>query len=43
MLAQNLLASDVIRRLAWQPPQPADEDAVRERLAESAPVRGRST
>jgi ribonuclease D len=34
VLAQNLLASDVIRRLAWQPPQPADEAAVRERLAE---------
>jgi ribonuclease D len=33
VLAQNLLASDVIRRLAWQPPQPADEAAVRERLA----------
>jgi ribonuclease D len=34
VLAQNLLASDVVRRLAWQPPQPADETAVRERLAE---------
>ena len=34
VLAQNLLASDVIRRLAWQPPQPPDEAAVRERLAE---------
>jgi ribonuclease D len=33
VLAQNLLASDVIRRLAWQPPQPVDEAAVRERLA----------
>ena len=34
VLAQNLLASDVIRRLAWQPPQPLDETAVRARLAE---------
>jgi ribonuclease D len=34
VLAQNLLASDVIRRLAWQPPQPADEAAVRKRLAQ---------
>jgi ribonuclease D len=34
VLAQNLLASDVIRRLAWQPPQPFDELAVRERLAQ---------
>jgi ribonuclease D len=34
VLAQNLLASDVVRRLAWQPPQPCDETAVRERLAE---------
>jgi ribonuclease D len=35
VLAQNLLASDVLRRLAWQPPQPVDETAVREHLAES--------
>jgi ribonuclease D len=34
VLAQNLLASDVIRRLAWQPPKPLDEAAVRARLAE---------
>ena len=33
MLAQNLLASDVVRRLAWEPPNPLDEVAVRERLA----------
>lgn len=33
VLAQNLLASDVIRRLAWTPP-PAEEPAVRARLAE---------
>jgi ribonuclease D len=33
VLAQNLLASDVVRRLAWQPPQPLDEPAVRARLA----------
>lgn len=35
VLAQNLLASDVVRRLAWQPPNPLDETAVRERLAEA--------
>lgn len=35
VLAQNLLASDAVRRLTWQPPQPLDETAVRERLAES--------
>ena len=34
VLAQNLLASDVIRRLCWTPPAPVDETAVRERLAE---------
>jgi ribonuclease D len=34
VLAQNLLASDVIRRLCWSPPAPVDETAVRERLAE---------
>ena len=34
VLAQNLLASDVQRRLAWTPPQPIDETAVRERLVE---------
>jgi ribonuclease D len=34
VLAQNLLASEVIRRLCWQPPSPTDETAVRERLAE---------
>lgn len=34
VLAQNLLASDVVRRLAWQPPDPPDETAVREHLAE---------
>ena len=33
VLAQNLLASDVVRRLAWQPPAPLDETAVREHLA----------
>lgn len=35
VLAQNLLASDVVRGLAWQPPRPADEPAVQARLAES--------
>ncbi len=34
VLAQNLLASDVIRRLAWEPPAPLTEDAVRSRMAE---------
>jgi ribonuclease D len=34
VLAQNLLASDVIRRLCWTPPAPVDEAAVRDRLAE---------
>ncbi|MEP7021472.1 MAG: HRDC domain-containing protein [Pseudonocardiales bacterium] len=34
VLAQNLLASDVLRRLAWTPPQPPDADTVRARLAE---------
>jgi ribonuclease D len=33
VLAQNLLASDVLRRLAWAPPDPPDADVVRERLA----------
>jgi ribonuclease D len=33
VLGQNLLASDVVRRLAWQPPKPVDETAVREELA----------
>ena len=34
VLAQNLLASDVVRRLAWTPPEPADAAAVTARLAE---------
>jgi ribonuclease D len=34
VLAQNLLASDVVRRLCWQPPARRDEDALRARLAE---------
>jgi ribonuclease D len=34
LLAQNLLASDVVRRLAWRPPQPLDEASVRARLTE---------
>jgi ribonuclease D len=33
VLAQNLLASDIVRRLCWEPPQPATEDTVRTRLA----------
>lgn len=32
VLAQNLLASDVLRRICWAPPDPPDEDAVRDRL-----------
>jgi ribonuclease D len=34
VLAQNLLASDVLRRLCWIPPQPITADRVRERLVE---------
>jgi ribonuclease D len=34
VLAQNLLASDIVRRLAWAPPQPSGAVAVRRRLAE---------
>jgi ribonuclease D len=34
VLAQNLLASDVLRRLAWAPPVPPDEVGVREHLAQ---------
>jgi ribonuclease D len=33
VLAQNLLASDIVRRLCWQPPAPMSEDAVSTRLA----------
>lgn len=33
VLAHNLLASDAVRQLAWQPPQPATEGAVRAALA----------
>jgi ribonuclease D len=33
VLAQNLLASDVLRRLCWAPPRPPDEQVVRTRLA----------
>jgi ribonuclease D len=35
VLAQNLLASDAIRRLAWQPLDVVDEAGVRARLAET--------
>jgi len=34
VLAQNLLASDVVRRLAWAPPAPVDSASVAARLAE---------
>ena len=34
VLAQNLLASDVVRRLCWQPPDPLTEASLRARLAE---------
>lgn len=34
VLAQNLLASDVVRRLCWTPPNPATEDTVRASLAD---------
>ena len=33
VLAQNLLASDVVRRLAWEPP-PLEEPSVQKRLTE---------
>lgn len=33
VLSQNLLASDVVRRIAWEPPQPADQGAVSAALA----------
>jgi ribonuclease D len=32
VLAQNLLASDVVRRLTWQPPEPINIESVRVRL-----------
>lgn len=35
VLAQNLLASDVVRRLCWQPPTPVDSGTVRARLADT--------
>jgi ribonuclease D len=34
VLAQNLLASDTVRRIAWQPPAQLDLDGVSARLAE---------
>lgn len=34
VLAQNLLASEVVRRLAWAPPQPGDAGSVRRALGE---------
>jgi ribonuclease D len=34
VLAQNLLASDVLRRLCWEPPDPVDEPAVRARMSQ---------
>jgi ribonuclease D len=34
VLAQNLLASDVLRRLCWAPPSPVDEQSVRARLVD---------
>ena len=33
MPAENLLPPDVVRRLAWQPPEPQDPDAVAADLA----------
>jgi ribonuclease D len=32
VVVQNLLASDVVRRLAWRPPEPLDADTVALRL-----------
>jgi ribonuclease D len=34
VLSQNLLAGEILRRLAWRPVSPLIEDAVRERLTE---------
>jgi ribonuclease D len=34
ILAQNLLASEALRRLCWQPPESLEEAAVRARLAD---------
>ncbi len=34
VLAQNLLPSEIVRRLCWEPPRPSDEAAVRDRLAQ---------
>ncbi len=34
VLSQNLMASEVVRRLCWQPPEPPDEPDVRKRLIE---------
>jgi ribonuclease D len=34
VLTQNLLASDVVRTLAWEPPQPPSEAAIRDRLVQ---------
>ncbi|MBV9593149.1 MAG: ribonuclease D [Actinobacteria bacterium] len=34
ILTQNLLASDVLRRICWTPPEPLTTDTVRARLAE---------
>ncbi|MEP6597990.1 MAG: ribonuclease D [Actinomycetota bacterium] len=33
VLTQNLLASDVVRRIAWEPPTPATEEQIRATLA----------
>ena len=43
VLAQNLLASDVVRRLSWRPPEPLTIDAVRARWPSSVPAPGRSS
>jgi ribonuclease D len=34
VLTQNLLASDAVRRLCWEPPNPLTEDSIRARLAD---------
>jgi ribonuclease D len=34
ILAQNLLASDVVRRLSWEPPAPLEQDTLRALLAD---------
>ena len=43
VLAQNLLASDVVRRLCWEPPDPITEDTLRPAWPSWALAPGRSS